>query len=510
MSAATHPQQAQPASLVSAHAVNMFHFAKLDLVLKEIGAPHLLSIFVKFGINDSNLEELSQLRPEKLSELFSMTEETSIGFIQKYRILSMTPPSETSPMHDFSHERALWYKGCLILEACTKGARPFVGSVMERLLKKTIENVQKDITRDLDTCDVEEWDCSFCVGGCSTCGDAANANFTEEGPVRLKIRAIDSKGIAQCSEAHCLKPHIYVPCRLKNISSGFFSDSDAISSSVPLLICPNPVDLETPRIHTSEMPKKSKKKDEKAHIPTVILLRQINLDRSKEYLTPFRVTRCVPSEPVLQFDAVLCHSLPSVTAKLVNYFLKRQSKEHGGDDPPLPFETRGFSHGFWALTYSGTEYAEFKLYGSNCLKPGNTVRFSGSDLPPGIISGCQYIVKVTTNWSFDVCGPIVCPVLPFAADASACDDSLPYIIKRSPVGRYRRSNAIYTPAVISHRTCISRVPLTVSRSGYATLLGSFIHEDLKLNSIGLASEPTAFQTITASFASFSAVKPAAS
>ena len=284
----------------------------------------MLSIFVDFGFNDSNLEELSQMSPGKLSERFSMTEKISIAFIQKYRMLSATSPRETSPMYDISHERELWYKSCLILDACTKGARPFVGSVMERLLKKTIENVQEEITRDLGACDAEEWDCSFCVGGCSTCGDTADAKFTEEGPVRLKICEMDKNGIARCSDPHYLKPHIFVPCYLKNIPAGCFSD--AISPGGPLLICPNPVDIEKPHSETLGISEKSKSKP---HIPTVILLHQINLDRSKQFLNPFLVTRCVPSEPAMEFFAVLCHSQPSRTAKLVETFL---SQKQLGDD----------------------------------------------------------------------------------------------------------------------------------------------------------------------------------
>jgi hypothetical protein len=330
-------------------------------------------------------------------------------------------------MEAVHHERALWYKSCLILEACTKGVRPFVGSVMERLLKKTIENVQEEITRDLGACDAEEWDCSFCVGGCSTCVDASDAKFAEEGPVRLSICEMDKNGIARCSDPHYLKPHVFVPCHLKNIPAGCFSD--AISPSVPLLICPNPVDIEKPHIETLDISEKSKSKP---HIPTVILLHQINLDRSAQFLNPFLVTRCVPSEPALEFFAVLCHSQPSRTAKLVETFL---SQKQLGDDWPLPLESRGISFGFWALTCSGTSFAETKLSGSYCLKPGHTVRFSGSHLPTGIISGCQYIVKSTTNYSFDVCGPIVCPAVPLAAEALSPDDFPLLVIKRSPVGR---------------------------------------------------------------------------
>jgi hypothetical protein len=424
MSSANNPQPAQHASYPnpSTHTIDIYYFAKLGRILHEIGAPHLLSTFADVGVNDSKLEELSRMSPENFSRLYSMTEEVSNSFIQQCRTLSFTPPSETSPVYDFSHERALWIKGCLVLEACTKGIRPFVGSVMERLLKKTIENVKKDITRDLGACDDEEWDCSFS-------GDAAGAKFVEEGPVRLKICEIDTNGIARCSEPHYLKPNVYVPCRMKNIPAGCFSDSDAISPSVPLLICPNPVDIEK-QIKTLDASETSETSKSKPHIPTVILLRQINLDQTKEFLNPFRVSRCVPSEPVLEFFAVLCRSQRSHTAKKL-----------GGDDVPLPLEKQEF--GFWALTLSGTSYAELNLKNASGigLKVGHTVRFSGSDLPPGIISGSQYIVKLASNYYFDVCGPIVCPAAPLAAEAFTPDDPPLLVIKRSPVGRYKTNSS---------------------------------------------------------------------
>ena len=69
---------------------------------------------------------------------------------------------------------------CLELETCLKGARPFVGFIIEGLHKTVIENVKQEITRDLGVCEVEDWDCS-------TCGEAANAKFTEDVPVALQI-----------------------------------------------------------------------------------------------------------------------------------------------------------------------------------------------------------------------------------------------------------------------------------------------------------------------------------
>ena len=55
-----------------------------------------------------------------------------------------------------------------------------MGFIIEGLHKTVIENVKQEITRDLGVCEVEDWDCS-------TCGEAANAKFTEDVPVALQI-----------------------------------------------------------------------------------------------------------------------------------------------------------------------------------------------------------------------------------------------------------------------------------------------------------------------------------
>jgi ubiquitin/GTPase SAR1 family protein len=339
---------------------------------------------------------------------------------------SMRPTPSLSELpslvHEYSHEKMLWVKACLVLESCTKGVMPFVGFVMERLHKQIIENVKQEIARDLGVCEVEDWDCSTCV-------EAADANFTEDGPVVLQICSMDAHGIAHCSDPHYLKPHIYVPCFLRNIPASCFHDACSISPSLQLLICPNPADLESPKTDTLGTSEKSKTK---YHCPTVILLHTINLDPGTQHLTPFLVTRCVPGEPALQFHAVLCCSRPSHTEKLVKAALSQELL-------PVSHELSGFTFGFWALTRSGDDFVELKLSGKCGLRPGQILVFGSDNLPPIIIAGSRYIVTRTTNYSFDICGPIVCPVSPFVADPSAPADSAFTVIKRAPVGRYECS-----------------------------------------------------------------------
>ncbi len=212
-----------------------------------------------------------------------------------------------------------------------------------------------------------------------------------------------------------------------------------MSLSSQLLIGPNPADLVNPQSDTLETSEKSKVQPRS---PTVIILRKMNLGpSSKTYLTPFRVIRCIPGEPALSFYAVLCCSRPSHTGQLVNAWLsqkKEEEEEEMEKEPqeevekePLP----GFTFAFWALTRHENEFLELKLSVSGGLKPGQTLVFDGDNLPPAIMAGSRYIVTRVTNYSFDVCGPLVCPVLPFAADASAPVDSTFTVIKKSPVGR---------------------------------------------------------------------------
>ena len=357
---------------------------------------------------------LDPSRSDDLNPFIAELGATTVVHRTRLRALFDAMYPRVAPVNGFSltQEKALWMKACLILEACLKGVRPFVGSVMERLHKRVIEMVQQDVMRDFGACEVEDWDCS-------TCGDAAHDTFTEDGPVVLNIRAMDANGVADCGVSHYLKPRIVTPCRLKNIPAGYFPDADAISPSLPLLLCPNPADINNPKCST------------------FILSHKTNLDSSTQHLTPFLVTRCWPSEPALEFHAVLCSSRPGNTDQLVNAFL---SQKH----LPKAHSTSGISFGFWALTKNnftrdGTDFSEFKQLSISSiskhgLKQGHILRFDGRDLPPGIMRGGRYVVIVSRTFSFNVCGPIVCPVLPMTAEAFGAD-GLPLVIRTSPVVR---------------------------------------------------------------------------
>jgi hypothetical protein len=308
-----------------------------------------------------------------------------------------------APAHDGTEERALWLKACLILEACAKGVKPFVGQVMQRLHSRVIENVKSDVVRDLGACEDAEWDCS-------ACDDADDPKFTENAPVALTIRTMDSKGVTDCGVAHELKPHALKPCRLTNIPAGCFPDCDGVSPALPLLLCPNPADIDNSKSST------------------FLLLHCLQPAPTEPHLTPFVVTRCEPSEPALQFHAVLCRSWPGHTARLVQSFLSQQPP------PIVRANARGefpeLSFAFWSLQSRGQGFKEEK----HGVKSGHILRFENS-LPPGIQRGSRYLVTNATDFCFNICGPILTPISPLTAEAYPGDVAPLVVIRRSPIGR---------------------------------------------------------------------------
>jgi hypothetical protein len=300
-----------------------------------------------------------------------------------------------SPSDDHAHERALWLKACLILETCSKGVRPMVGRIMQRLHRRVIENVKQDIARDLGACDDEDWNCS-------TCTEADDIKFTENAPVALAVCAMDSNGIADCGAALDLKPYTLKPCRLRNIPSGYFPPSDNISPASPLLIFTNAPDID------------------KTGCSSFILLHALNPTPPHPHMPPFLVTRCDPSQPALCFPCVLCSSHPGHTAQLVKSFLSHQEPPHARCK---------LSFAFWSLASRGAEFTEFK----HGLKKGHVLRFDGeaNGLPSGIVQGRRYLVIDATDFSFNICpGPIVTPTASFSSEEAPL-----LVIRRSPIGR---------------------------------------------------------------------------
>ncbi len=296
-----------------------------------------------------------------------------------------------------SLERNLWLKACLVLETCTNGVWPFVGMVMKRVHSRANENVRQNIRRDFNVCEREDWDCD-------TCKEAAESTFTENGPVSLSVHLMDPNGIASCTSAHNLKPRVLKPCRVMDIPLGCFSDADQISPISPLLIYSNPTD------------------GGKTESSSFVLLHDMKPTRDDTFLTPFLVTRCESSGPALKpFHAVLCSSRRGYTKQLLNSLSSRQ------EPPRIDGEV---TFAFWAVgipkTGLGSEYFELK----HGAKKGNILCFDGGEsnrLPPGIVKGRRYLVSDVTDFSFNICGPIIIPISPLTS---------PFVvIRKAPVGR---------------------------------------------------------------------------
>jgi hypothetical protein len=308
------------------------------------------------------------------------------------------------PLPDDSHERNLWLKACLILDVCAIGVRPFVSSVMQRLHQQVIRNAMQDVKRDLGVIEGEEWDCS-------ACDDADDAKFTEKSPVALTICAMNCNGIADCGSPHELKPHALQRCRLKNIPDACFpdwkTDCDSLCPMLPLLLSPNPADIDRP------------------DSSTFLLLRCSQPMPTEPHLTPFVVTRRDPSEPALQFHAVLCDSRPGHTAQLVESFLSQK---------PPPLVRGNLAFAFWSLALNGSKFSEQK----HGVKNGHILRFDGGEensLPPGMQPGSRYLVTAATDFSFNICGPILAPHSPLTAESYPADGAPLVVIRSSPIAR---------------------------------------------------------------------------
>jgi hypothetical protein len=304
-----------------------------------------------------------------------------------------------SPAHELdAPERVLWLKGCLILEACAKGVKPFVGRVMERLHKRIMENVKSDIMRDLGACEDEEWNCS-------ACGDAD----ADDAPVALAIRTMDSNGIMDCGVAHKLKSFELKPCHHSNIDAFCFPDCDC--AMLPLFMCPNPADISKPESST------------------FLLLHRSQPTLTVPPWTPFLVTCCEPSSnPPLTFHAVFGCSYPGYTAKQVKQVQLQQLRNT--TKPPE------FSLAFWSLKRHESEFEEWR----HGLKSGRMLRFDnaeGSCLPDGIKPGCRYLVTVAMDFSFNVCGPILTPILPLplTPESYPVGNTPLVVMRKSPLGR---------------------------------------------------------------------------
>jgi hypothetical protein len=341
----------------------------------------------------------------------------------------------TITLENITLERELWLKACLILEVCTKSARPFVGHIMQKLHKKVMEEVRIAIKDDLGyfedkpVFDDEDWNCIHFP-------DVNDNDFTENGPVSLVICSFNTDGIVTSNVPHCLKPGSMQRCRLKNAPVGFCED--CVSSNIPLLVCPyhNPSALDS------------------SSSKSLILLRGHDFTKLDELLIPFRyrLVHCKTSDPSSECYAVLCLSRTDYTESLVMSFLSNITKPHARGDPcSLSFK-------FWSLEKKGDALYE---HTKHSLKCGDIVTFDGTILPHcesfAISHRLHYLVTEASKFSFMIAGPILIPKSTFNAEVytDACVDALssdgrisfadnPFmVIRRSPVARCRDAARAY-------------------------------------------------------------------
>jgi hypothetical protein len=106
--------------------------------------------------------------------------------------------------------------------------------------------------------------------------------------------------------------------------------------------------------------------------------------------------------------------------------------------PVLRTNARGelpaLSFAFWSLKSTENEFMETK----HGVKNGHILRFDSvheNALPPGVVQGCRYLVTDATDFSFNICGPIICPIFPLTSESFPPDVAPMKAIRTSPVGR---------------------------------------------------------------------------
>jgi hypothetical protein len=322
---------------------------------------------------------------------------------------------------------------------------------MRRLLNMVVEEIKSAVATDFGSCRQTDWDCSTDV-------HASNPHFTDNGPLALKVASMDCDGIILAETMHYLKAGTMTVCGLQNVPATLFVEGDNPSSGDSEADCLCIYSVQT---------------DHRQYMPApFIILHQIKLDPMRQLLTPFR---CVPSVSLgtitlpsgwgvyldpqsnetsylhretgrMQVSApyaydppatktlyvVLCNSCPGRTKRLVD------SHERGTFEPIRGQASRE-KFAFWSLELVGGSWIETK----HGMKEGTIISFCGSS---EFDENFRYVVKESTDFSFCIDGPIVCPRFFFDAVCSTRDapSQLPFcVVRRSPVGRIRDTSRKY-------------------------------------------------------------------
>jgi hypothetical protein len=479
-------------------------FMLLASILHRIGGFDFLKAFVDEDDDDSKLLDIKKMKISHVIKVYGMPADLAVKFAEELssdRVNQWFSLHSRPPQIDGSaslSERHNWLRAILIFEACTSGLRLLVGDVMERLHKHIVKEVKSSIMAECGSCEDADWNCATCVL-------AKDEHFTESSPVVLKIRSMDCNGIAVSDTLHHLKPGTMTSCVLKNVPVDLLGKAVTFSSKTCLCIYPAGSEYRSRFVIPSSF----------------VLLHPLTLDSSKPHLTPFRVlpSICfgrstlpagwrvlytddneeyylcdrtgqllrspppVDCPPETSLYAVLCSSCPGRTRQLVYDHLKDAGQLAGSLVNRKLLQSFGGceTFAFWSLGLLDSGFHEVK----HSLKAGTIISFesssgdSGSAPPPPLVEGSRYVVTESTDFSFKIAGPIVCPLSPFKAT--------PLESEPPPISSVQRSQppvdaaTISTPSPVAEATlesCADQPVLGVRALGIMDVAISQLQSDL--------------------------------
>jgi hypothetical protein len=364
-------------------------------ILIELGIPGVMRDFQRNGVHDEALSPLSAFPPSMLQSSYNIPDHLVASFIQKCRIAS-------HPV-DPGHER--WLKACLILRACAKAVRPFVGAVMTRLHQRVVNEVKDKIREYKTECSDSDWNCEFLPED--------KASKFDERPLELDVDSLQADGSATTTQPHRLtdtEPFLFSKHNTRSI---FENDEDHHFGLLNLCM-------------QSLSDSNSKVESEKRFLMSIIF------KSDKPCLEPFKVQVCRENgKSTVSYAAVFCQCKVGEAPRLVNALATKAAAAYPvrlGDN---------LQSSFWTIQLKSP--GKYKPH-EHSLKSEDVISFSGKCLPEGIFAGINYRVwnPSLSCQSFDI-HSILIPAKPFD-HASMPRNAVPRIrILRPafPVGLFR-------------------------------------------------------------------------
>jgi hypothetical protein len=399
------------------------NFKFLKQILLELDLLDRLPIFLDNFDTDAQLASLSTTHLLKLTNLYKIPQHLTASFCEKCRIAC-------KPV-DAGHER--WLKACLILRACARGVRPFVGAVMMKLHRQVIHEVREIVCEYKSECDDSDWRCESLPD--------EQLRFDDR-PSLMQLVSLQHDGTATTDVPHRLgntqsEPFLFS----KRNSKGIFAQEEADDSGLLNLFMRSlPADASTSKVESEKQ---------------LVLQKVFKWDTP--YLEPFQV-HC---EDGATFTVVYCQCKIDGAPLLVANAGKKvaSSAEHAAslaDSAHLAHELQSHTGAsaserkehdlycrFWTIEKKND--VKYKPH-DHSLLTGNIVSFSGKGLPEGIISGHMYTILISAlkpklrTRSFDVCSTLI-PSNPFSDVLGAAEPRIRILRPAFPIGLYR--DAVY-------------------------------------------------------------------